>query len=458
MLLKNLFMKIKFNNLLKGSTILSVPGILSIFISLLSIPIHLNYAGPENYGNYIIFHFILLIAVNFNFGIGKSTAISINNFPKKKKEVGFKSIIYTINIALVIGVLFLLLYFLRTTFLYDYTEVYKFTSYFFLGSIITIFFVSFEGILQGNQKFKSISILNLFFFSFSISFPSILLFFNQNFSLENLISISILIKSLSVLIMFLIIKNGNLLKSSSSKILWNNLRKNGKWITLNNTLIQFYELFDKFLIKIFIGPVAVSFYSIPQQLTGKLSIISKSFSAYLLPNLSKKKIDNDSFNFSLEIFIKVIPIFIFLLFPLYPKILSLWLGNSYIENIYYLTKIFSLIAIFACASHLLITKFEASKTLNRNLKIEFLLIPFFLIALYWLTKNNYSLLMISLLVLFKEFILFNFRLNLLKSELTYVKDYFLYSIYFLVILFFSFWRNDLYILSLVFLILSSLKK
>ncbi len=83
-------MKIKFNNLLKGSSILSAPGIVSIFISLLSIPIHLNYAGPENYGNYIIFHFILMIAINLNFGIGKSTAISINNFPEKKKKLALK--------------------------------------------------------------------------------------------------------------------------------------------------------------------------------------------------------------------------------------------------------------------------------------------------------------------------------------------------------------------------------
>ena len=77
-------MKIKFRQLIKNSTILSVPGFISIFISLLSIPIHLNYAGPESYGNYIIFHFILMISINFNFGIGKSTVVSINNFPKKK--------------------------------------------------------------------------------------------------------------------------------------------------------------------------------------------------------------------------------------------------------------------------------------------------------------------------------------------------------------------------------------
>ena len=83
-------MKMKLKNLLTSSSILSVPGLVSIFISLLAIPIHLKYAGPESYGNYIIFHFILLISINLNFGIGKSVTISINNFINKKKKLDMK--------------------------------------------------------------------------------------------------------------------------------------------------------------------------------------------------------------------------------------------------------------------------------------------------------------------------------------------------------------------------------
>ena len=131
------------------------------------------------------------------------------------------------------------------------------------------------------------------------------------------------------------------------------------------------------LLKIFLGPIAIATYSIPQQLTGKLTIISKGFSAYLLPNLSRKK--NDSvFNFTLKIFLKIIPILLFLVFPLYEFFLNFWLSDQYNQKILLLTKIFSLCAIFSCASHILITKFEASKTLDKNLKIEFILIPFFL--------------------------------------------------------------------------------
>ena len=214
--------------------------------------------------------------------------------------------------------------------------------------------------------------------------------------------------------MFLIIKNNNLYKISKSKILLTNLKKNSKWITLNSILIQFYDLFDKYLVKIFLGPLQLATYSIPQQLTGKLSVISKSFSAFLLPDLSGKKINNSNFNFSLQIFIKFIPIFIFILLPFYPVILEFWLGNNYNETIHNLTKIFSLSIIFSCASHILITKFEAKKTLYKNLKIEFYLLPFFLIILFYLTIKNYSLLIIGILILSKEIIIIFFKVKFFK--------------------------------------------
>ena len=218
-------MKIKFKNLIKSSSILSVPGFISIFISLLSIPIHLNYAGPENYGNYLIFHFILMIAINLNFGIGKSVVISINNFTKKSKEISYEAIYYTKNISLVILIIFFGLYFLNYFSLVDFLSLYSFTFHLFFGSIITIFFITFEGILQGNRKFKTISILNLFFFSLSISVPSILLIYNENLTLKNLISISIFIKFISVVFMFLLIKNFNLYEKSKCQILLKNLKK-----------------------------------------------------------------------------------------------------------------------------------------------------------------------------------------------------------------------------------------
>ena len=81
------------------------------------------------------------------------------------------------------------------------------------------------------------------------------------------------------------------------------------------------------LLKEILGTTLMAIYSIPQQLTGKLTILSKSFSTFLLPNLLKNK--NYQFIYSLEFFLKYLPIIIFLLFPFYPYILKLWLNDQY---------------------------------------------------------------------------------------------------------------------------------
>ncbi len=450
-------MKIKLNNLIKKSTILSIPGLISILISLLSIPVHLNLAGPESYGNYIIFHFILMLSINFNLGIGKSTAISINNSPKENKKISYKAIEYTKKISYLIFGIFCFAILINHLF-FNSSNIYEYFFYLLLGSIITIFFLSIEGILQGNRKFEIISLINLFFFSFSFSIPSLVLILDSSLSLHQLILISIFIKFVTVIVIFLIIYNKSYIEKSNSNILFLNLKKNSKWITLNGILVQFYDLFDKYLIKFFLGGAALATYSVPQQLTGKLSIISKSFSAYLLPDLSKKKINNNDFEFSLNLFLTIIPIFIFLLFPFYSYVLEIWLRNSYNEEILILTKIFSLSVIFSCSSHILITKFEASKTLQKNLKIELILMPIFLFSLFYLIQMKYSLIIISVLILAKEYILLILRLNLLKNYLKKFRTYLLYSLILILILFLSFFYMNLFYASLTIFFLNILKK
>ena len=448
----------KNKKLFTNATILSLPGILAIFISLVSIPIHLKIAGAENYGNFIIFHFLLTLGSLLNFGIGKSIVISSNNYPKKSKAVSYQGIKYTVILGAIILLLFTIFILVNRSIsislIFNNPVV---LNYFFVGMLTTIFYVSFEGVLQGNQKFKSLSFYNFIFYSLSMSVPSISLIYFKESSLENLILLSVLIKLSTILIMFYIIIQNNLAKKSDNRILFNNLKKNSKWLTLNSILVQFYDLFDKYLVKIFIGPIALASYSIPQQLTGKLSILSKGFSAFLLPFLSKKNYPGNDFNATIKIFLIFIPISIFLLFPLFELFLRLWLGSEFNNYILELTKVFSLSVIFSCASHILVTKFEATQTLKRNLKIEFYLMPFFLATLFYLAINSFSIFAIGILILIKEIILLFFRLNLLKKTINNLKIYYIYSIIFLFILFFSF-NNLIVFYVLLFLLILSIFK
>ena len=87
-----------------------------------------------------------------------------------------------------------------------------------------------------------------------------------------------------------------------------------------------------------------------------------------------------------------------------------------------------------------------------------MLLPFFLVSLYILISQNYSLIHISLLILIKEILLFSLRLNFLKKEIKEINKYYLYSFSFLIILFFSFYSIELFYASLTLLIISILKK
>ena len=429
--------------LIINSAILSIPGIISIFISIISIPIHLNIAGIENYGNYIFFHIFLSLSFLLNFGIAKSIVISTNNFPKFKNQIAGEGLKYTLIVCIII----LLLFFIANFFLKNIISSYKFfyIEYYLFGLLISLIFLCFESILQGNEKFKLQSLFNFIFYSLALSAPSIMLIFFQDLTLKKLIIISNIIKFISILLMFFVILKNNLLIQSKKKFLLNNLKKNSKWLTLNSILVQFYDVFDKYLIKIFLGPVYLATYSIPQQITGKLSVLSKGFSAFLLPFLSRKNHKNKDFNTSLTIFIKIFPIFIFILFPFYSTLLKLWLGEQYNQEILVLTKIFSLSIIFACASHILITKFEASQTLKENLKFESFLLPFFLVTIFLLISNSFSLVIISLVIFSKELILLFLRINFLKKEITNVRTYYYYLAIFNLILFFSIYDQTLFI-------------
>ena len=447
-------MNLKIHKLLINSSILSLPGILSILLSLTSIPIHLSIAGVENYGNYIIFHFVLIISSVLNLGIGKSIAVSINNHPKKNKEISYRGIEYTFFVIFV-TLLILIIFFNSKQFsfiskLIDNTLI----SYFLFGIVLTILYSSLEGIFQGNRMFKLLSFFNFIFFSLSLSLPSLILLINAELSLKKLIIFSMTIKFLTISLMLLIIFLNDLVSKSNNRILFLNLKKNARWLTLNSILVHFYDLFDKYLVKIFLGPIAIATYSIPQQLTGKLSILSKGFSAYLLTNLSSKKHDNSVFNYSLRIFLNIIPILIFILFPLYELFLNFWLNDQYSQEILLLTKIFSLCAIFSCASHILITKFEASKTLSRNLKIEFLFMPIFIYSLYFFTKGKFSLIEISFLILSKEVVLLFLRLNLLRKVIKNLFIHYIYILFFLLTLYLSINFENLFYIFLLGLIIS----
>ena len=145
-------MNLKIHRLLIYSSILSLPGFLYILLSLISIPVHLNIAGMENYGNYIIFHFLLIISSILNLGIGKSITVSINNHPKKNKAISYQGMKYTFIVILITLLLLKILLDLEQLFLISKLIETTLINYLFIGIVLSILYSSLEGIFQGNRR------------------------------------------------------------------------------------------------------------------------------------------------------------------------------------------------------------------------------------------------------------------------------------------------------------------
>ena len=132
-------------HLYKNSFLLSLPGMLSIFLSLLSIPLHIKIAGYENYGNYLFFHFILSISFLLNMGLAKTLVIAINKNPTFKPQIIYEGLKYCFLICLIITLIFIFINKLGF-----FNSIIPFSKeYFFIGLILSVIYLVLEAVFQG---------------------------------------------------------------------------------------------------------------------------------------------------------------------------------------------------------------------------------------------------------------------------------------------------------------------
>ena len=183
--------------------------------------------------------------------------------------------------------------------------------------------------------------------------------------------------------------------------------------------IQIYDFMDKYLIKLFLGPISLAIYSIPYQLAGKITILSKSIAAVLLPDISRGN-ENKNFNYSISFYVFVIPLILLSFYPIIDELLSIWLKNQNSDEILNLTRIFLIIAWLSGISHILIAYFEGKKNIRFNTLLEIKFIAPFLIILLLVLINYKNLVFISFILLLKELVLFYLRANKIRTKINFL--------------------------------------
>tara|TARA_Y100000768_G_scaffold387786_1_gene380279 strand:+ start:54 stop:977 length:924 start_codon:yes stop_codon:yes gene_type:complete len=280
-------------------------------------------------------------------------------------------------------------------------------------------------------------------------------------NIQTLFEISIFFKILSIFLLVIIFAykkffNSNIL----SELIIKDFILYSKWQTLSSAYVQIFDFFDKYLIKIFLGAANLTLYSIPQQIAGKLSILSDAIIAVFIPRISSRKKTKDIlniFNSNFYIFFYLIGISLIIINPFLDEIIKWWLGKNINLKIIYLFKIFLLVSFYICITHIISTFFDTQYKSKKNSQIETIILIFFIFGLvfsvYYKDINYFAY-----TILLRAMLTFVIKAIVIRKNLINFKMLIIQNLIFCLIFLFSILENYylFYISSIIFITMSAI--
>lgn len=463
-----------FYNFSYYTLINSLPGIFSIMLSLISIPIFLQKLDYGLYGIYLMQHIFLSLGYIINFGVNKLILISSAKKSMGKKSDNFTSVILTLIIATILSILIMVTIKLIYIFTKFQTLDFLFNIYTLVGLILTSVYITLESIFKSEMKFTYINLSNFIFFGLSISSPAFYILLKENFKIINfddasneLFQISFICKIISILFLLIYIKKLSLFQIKISQKFLILFKKNYLSFSILEFLNTTFEYIDRAAIKIFFGNDNLAIYSTSQQVASKSTIFSKAFIAYFLPIISKNKKKYSG----LEIYERAnFFIFIFgglgvyIAQPLSEIFFQIWLSEKYLIDFPNIFKILIIAYFFYTLSMVNISLLEINFKISKISRIEILYLVIHIILLILLSKQ-YNLVNIAFIYLLKEISLLTIRyfyinkFHVIRPEIIFflalflfftLMNYYYLNIYFYIIGFIVLIFNLLYLKKNVF--------
>ncbi len=263
------------------------PMIFSIFIT----PIVVIKLGIKDYGVYILINTITSILYLLAFGIGTSTVKYISEYRSTRQNEKMQNLVYSMNsIFLIIGFIGLLCFvitgfaidfFSQTPDGYHYVAIFTLAGIFFMISSISSIFDLIAMALQRYDIGTKVSIISL-----TISNLGILVIASLGYKLLPIMTFQIIVIIFTVYAMRRLCRK--VFEYSHLRYLWNKEEiiksyKFGLSVFLTDIANSSLVYLDKILIPIFLGPIQLTYYSLPGSIATKISGISNSLSGVLLP-------------------------------------------------------------------------------------------------------------------------------------------------------------------------------
>lgn len=330
-----------------------------LIIGLISVPLNIEILGNELWGVYSISVGFIFIFMYFSLGVGPAISyelpklININDSNQISKLLS-NGFIITISIAIcfsVIGYLLadtiaIKLFNIKST---DYFYLFQYSS--ICGGLAVI--ISFQrSIFESSQDFFIVSVNRILISCSLLTAPIINHYIFNQPAKESIILILysyILVSLIYVLLIRKKYKQITIFNYDQETII--KLISFGKWISFQSIIHQFFLNIDRMIISSFIGVNQVAFYTTPYDLLSKLTVISTSLTAGLIPGVSYwtknnmvKNIKTIEKKLIKKFLLIYVPILVFL-FLLAEEILKQWISSEYMIKS---SSVFKILVIAFC--------------------------------------------------------------------------------------------------------------
>ncbi|MDC0063090.1 hypothetical protein OAJ84_03750 [Candidatus Puniceispirillum sp.] len=302
---------------------LASPSILSIPLTLASVPLCLSSLGTASYGILLILFLLQHQSHVFLFGAEKNLIRSI-----VQKQVTPDNLLATMLIAFVYGgcLVAVIIILIMVFGVFDYL-VLSTTSFALLmaGIPVHLLWTIQRSILQADEKFSTLGVASFGYMSAVQYMPLlVILVAPEHANISSFLS-GVLVARLTVtaLLFFPSWHQGKGLTFQQT-VFFVQLFHYGKWMGVNQTIQIIFDGADRFLLSLFSTTSAVALYAIPLQVTQKLAIIPVAMAQVVFNrSVTSKKMQSDTY---LRDLVAVAPFCAMIFLCVCQPLFELWLG------------------------------------------------------------------------------------------------------------------------------------
>jgi len=313
-------------------------SIVPLLLALATIPLYLGLVGPERYGALAIAWLILGYFGLFDLGLGRATAQRIAALKKgsaqERSDVFWTAVVVNIGMGVVGGII---LYFAAQ---YFFAHVFKIDEQLrpevmaavpFLAAAVPVATLTgvASGALQGREKFLEVNLVTVVGTSLFQLIP-LAVAWTFGPTLKWLILAAVIARIIGLLL-FLARVHSNLLagiKPHFDSAQWLGLLKYGGWVSVTSIIGPLLVVSDRFVIGAVISAVAVTIYTIPFEISQRLSLLPRSLGMALFPKMAASDAEQGrrlaQRGISVLVLVMTPPILL-VLFALHP-FLTIWVG------------------------------------------------------------------------------------------------------------------------------------